>query len=321
MLDALADLKKYVEELKREVDSYIYSRVEGRADSDIILRVVRGGKRLRPILLLMVFKALNGKEVKRALDVACALELAHNASLTHDDVIDGDLRRRGKPSLWRQVGIGKAVIEGHRIINLAFQIALDEGMEIARIFLRAWDRASSGVLRELMHRDLPTKTLYMRIIREKTASLFEAAAESGALLAGASPDAVKAAKRYGDKVGVAYQLADDYVDIVRGRLSLRFPIILYQRIEERLRQAFISLRLRRFSALFKLFSARIDWERFLLDELVKALRDASRTVDEMGVEEPHKSYLREFPLYCVNSMLAEVGVDLRKLLRRRRSNG
>jgi len=308
----LTSLEEYVKELRKEIEEHLVREIALRKSSRVIAETLKGGKRLRPILLMLVFDSVGGKNRKRALDVACALELAHNASLTHDDIIDWDIERRGKPSLWRQVGISKAIIEGHRIINLAFQIALDEGVEIARVFLKAWDRASNGVLEELLHRELPTKTLYMRIIKEKTASLFEAAAESGAIIAGASPKLKELYRKYGESIGVAYQLADDYVDIVRGRLSLRFPIIMYQRLEEKFRQALISLRLKRLSSLLKLLSPRIDWRKFLVNEMIKAIKDSWKLVNEMNLREPYRSYLREFPLYCVNSMLREVGLSFKK---------
>jgi len=86
---------------------------------------------------LTVFKALGGIEYQKALDVAVALELAHSASLVHDDIVYRDRYRRGDASLWAQVGAGKAILQGHRIIMFAFQIVLDIGEETTRIFVRA----------------------------------------------------------------------------------------------------------------------------------------------------------------------------------------
>lgn len=304
LITALA-LEEYVEALRRQVDFHLYKKIRGRADEKVIASVLRRGKRLRPVLLMMVFNALGGRDVERALDVACALELAHNASLAHDDVIDGDFERRGRPSLWRRIGVGRAVIEGHRIINMAFQITLEEGLDIARIFLKAWDRSSSGVLNELLSKEPPSKLLYMRIIKEKTASLFEAAAESGALIAGVPKRVVELARKYGEWVGVAYQLADDYVDTVKGKPFSRFPLIVIERLEEKLKHLSINLKLRKRFSISSIISPKVDWERFLVDELKKAIASAKAVVSEMGVEEPHRTYLRRFPGYCVKSMLSE----------------
>ena len=299
-------LEKYIESIRDKVNSCLYRRILSRHDGEIIASVVRNGKRLRPILLVMIFNALGGRDVERALEVACALELAHNASLAHDDVIDGDVERRGRPSLWRRMGVGRTIIEGHRIINMAFQITLEEGIDIARIFLEAWDRASSGVLKELMNKDLPSKKLYLRIIREKTASLFEAASESGAILAGASREVVEVARRYGEYVGIAYQLADDYVDTLKGRLSLRSPLFILERLEEKFREAFLALRLNRSLPALRLLAPRIDWRGFLLEEMRRYVALAREAAGKMGVEEPHRSYLSRFPTYCVNQMLSEL---------------
>ncbi len=304
-LASALSLEEYIVALRERVEARLYEIIGGRADRDVLMEVVREGKRLRPILLMMVFHALGGRNEEKALEVACALELAHNASLTHDDVIDGDMTRRGRPSLWRRLGIGRAVIEGHRIINMAFQITLKEGIEVSKIFLKAWDRASSGVLNEIMFREPTSKKLYLSIIREKTASLFEAAAESGALIAEAPPRVVELARRYGEQVGIAYQLADDYVDIVKKSSILRLPILFMERLEEKLKLAYISLRFARRLNLKELLAPRMDWKRFLVEEIRNSVRNARSIVDEMGLEEPHRTYLKKFPAYCVNSMLAE----------------
>jgi len=307
VFEGLEELEEYLGKLRRAFNLHMYKKVRSNLDSGIADNIISGGKRLRPLLLLLVFKAFNGKDFEKALDVASALELAHNASLTHDDIIDVDFERRGKPTLWRQIGIGRALIEGHRLINLAFQIALSEGLEIAKIFLEAWDRASNGVLKELMHRELPGKTLYLRIIKEKTASLFEAAAECGALIAGASPELIKQVKKYGEKVGIAYQLADDYVDIIKGRFSIRSHLVFYNRFEEKIRQIMLAVKLKAPLPLRSLLAPRIDWKKFLVEEIVKNISEAKKIVKDLDLVEPEKTYLKRFPEYCVYSMLREAG--------------
>lgn len=306
VFEDMEELEQYLGKLRGEFNLHIFKKVRSNLDFGVIEKIVSGGKRLRPLLLLLVFKALRGRDLEKALDVASALELAHNASLTHDDIIDVDFERRGKPTLWRQIGIGRALIEGHRLINLAFQIALNEGLDIAKIFLEAWDRASNGVLKELMHRDLPGKALYLRIIREKTASLFEAAAECGALIAGASPEIIQQAKKYGEKVGIAYQLADDYVDILKGRLSLRTHLVFYNRFEEKIRQIMLAIKLRTAPSLRTLLAPKIDWKNFLVEEITNNIKEAKKIIEGMDLHEPEKTYLKKFPEYCVYSMLREV---------------
>lgn len=303
----MEELEEYLRKLREDFNMHMYKKVKINLDSTIAENIMSGGKRLRPLLLLLVFKAFNGRDFEKALEVASALELAHSASLTHDDIIDVDFDRRGKPTLWRQVGIGRALIEGHRLINLAFRIALSEGLDIARIFLDAWDRASNGVLRELAHRDLPGKTLYLRIINEKTAALFEAAAECGALIAGASSELVRQAKKYGEKVGIAYQLADDYVDIIKGRFSIRSHLVFYNRFEEKIRQIMLAIKLRKAPPMGSLLAPKIDWKKFLLEEMAKNINEAKKIIKDLDLAEPERTYLKRFPEYCVYSMLREAG--------------
>ncbi|MEM1891530.1 MAG: polyprenyl synthetase family protein, partial [Nitrososphaerota archaeon] len=109
---AWTDLLKYVETARAEIDRKLLEKINNRSDRIVIKNVLSGGKRLRPVLLLLAYDTLGGKDRDAALDVACALELAHNASLIHDDIIDGDIERRGKPALWRQIGVVNAIIQG-----------------------------------------------------------------------------------------------------------------------------------------------------------------------------------------------------------------
>ncbi|MEM2216737.1 MAG: polyprenyl synthetase family protein [Nitrososphaerota archaeon] len=306
VFEDLGTLKEYVEKTRREFNLHLYKKIKNGVSPDIIEKVILGGKRLRPILLLTVFKALNGNNLQRALDVACALELAHKASLAHDDIVDVDFERRGRPTLWREVGIGRALIEGHKIINLAFRMALNEGVEIAKIFLNTWNRASNGALTELMNKELPGQILYMKIIKEKTASLFEAAAECGALIAGAPRQIIQDFKNYGEKVGMAYQLADDYVDIIRGTFSLRSHILFYNRLEEKIRQIMTSIKLGRPASLKSILSPKIDWRELLIKEISKNIREAQKIVERMDIAEPYKTYLKKFPEYCIYMMFNEV---------------
>ena len=115
------ELRELLEGLRRDLEHHLLRRIDSRSDRFLIQKALLGGKRLRPLLLLVTFKALGGRDYEKALDVACALELAHSASLVHDDILDLDYRRRGELSLWRHIGVGKALLQGHRIINFAFE--------------------------------------------------------------------------------------------------------------------------------------------------------------------------------------------------------
>ncbi|MEM4287377.1 MAG: polyprenyl synthetase family protein [Candidatus Caldarchaeum sp.] len=293
--------------LREDLEKNLRVKLADRPDRFLIERAVAGGKRLRPLLLLTVFKALNGLEYQKALDVAVALELAHSASLVHDDIIDLDKTRRGVQSLWYQIGMGKAVLQGHRIINMAFDIALNIGVEIARIFIDAWDRASKGVLDEVLNKAALTDRIYMMMIREKTASLFEAAAHAGAVLAGADEGTVALMRRYGLEVGTAYQLADDLVEsyVKKKRGGLMY---VSQEVRDRFLHILIASKTGSLRNVFRAVAPVTPDEDFLKRQMVERLRSAVRIARELkAAQTPYKELLQHLPMYFVKQMISEAG--------------
>jgi geranylgeranyl pyrophosphate synthase len=215
------DFAKFVEEARSDIESALQQRIAGRDDGGLLREMLEGGKRLRAILCILSFRTCGGKEedYENVLDVAAAVELGHCASLCHDDIVDRDLRRRGKPSLWVEEGVPEALMAGHRAISLGLQISLTHGREIAETFLEAWDRSLRGGLKEVKTRKRQKLTTaeYLDIITEKTASLFSAAAKVGSQVAGASRELQKLMDEYGEAVGVAYQMADDLSELHEGK--------------------------------------------------------------------------------------------------------
>ncbi len=317
MGQGLTELEETVDRLRREVDLHIERRLIDQPNRRLVRSVLEGGKRLRPVFLMLVFEVLGGENREMALDVAYALELAHNASLVHDDVIDLDLVRRGRPALWRRIGIGRAVIEGHRIINAAFSTALEKGVEIAKIFIEAWDRASMGVLEEIISTRSPSEMFYLRLIENKTGSLFAAAAESAAVCANSPPELRAALKKYGLLVGTVYQLADDTVDLVRRRSVPISLSLLLRRLEDSFARAVIALRTGSFRDVLRYVRVPRNDMRFFAELMERKLREIDELVDGLPLSPEGKEKLKLFPRYCVREMLKEGGlrVDEVQLLR------
>ncbi len=292
-------------QLKLDLERNLHQKISRRPDRFLIEKVVSGGKRLRPLLLLAVFKALGGEGYQKALDVAVALELAHSASLVHDDIIDLDKKRRGNPSLWCQIGMLKAIIQGHRIINLAFEIALNIGVEIARIFVDTWERASKGVLTEVLNRAVFTDRIYMFMVKEKTASLFEAAAHAGALLAGADAETTELMKRYGSDVGTAYQLADDLAEIYMKKKRGAFMYVL-QDIRDRFIHMMVAAGTGTSKGIFKAITPASPSEDFLKKQIVAKIKSAIKIAKSPQIPEtPYKYLLQKIPIYFVKQMFGE----------------
>ncbi|SIS64995.1 polyprenyl synthetase family protein [Phaeovulum vinaykumarii] len=173
-----------------------------------------GGKRLRPMLTLAAAN-LCGYTGRYHVHLAATVEFIHTATLLHDDVVDESQQRRGRPTanlLWDNKS---SVLCGDYLFARSFQLMTETGnMRVLEILSNASATISEGeVLQLTAARDLATtEEIYLKVVRGKTAALFSAATEVGAVIAGASDEQVRALYTYGDALGVAFQIVDDYLD-------------------------------------------------------------------------------------------------------------
>ncbi len=182
---------------------------------------VLGGKRIRGCLLFMVGDILGGS-FGSALPRAVAVELIHSASLIHDDFVDQDTTRRNLPSVWTVEGSRKAVLLGDLIFASAIAMMSDLSREDGLAVSRAIALVSKGAYTErldprMLAKEIETdrfdNKIYGKIISLKTGILFGTACQLGAISAGAGDDLQKSLFEYGLKIGEAYQMADDIVEI------------------------------------------------------------------------------------------------------------
>jgi octaprenyl-diphosphate synthase len=174
-----------------------------------------GGKRLRPLLALLSGGA-TGSLGARHLDLAVIVELIHLATLVHDDIMDDAERRRSQPTVNARWGNSLSVLLGDVLFSHALNLSTDfDDLHISRTIARTATEVCSGEMIQTQRRfDLQlSRDEYFRIIRMKTGSLFSCAAELGAFLSGASPEVVSRMKDFGQKIGTAYQIYDDCLDI------------------------------------------------------------------------------------------------------------
>ncbi len=175
--------------------------------------VAAGGKRLRPIVTIAAAHAAGGA-TQSTYALAAAVEFIHTATLLHDDVVDESDLRRGKPAAKSVWGNSASILVGDFQFARAFTLMVDTGdMEILRILSEDSTVIAEGEVRQLAAQgrlDLPTEE-YLAIIEAKTAALFEAAAEAGALSAGGAEYA-EALAAYGKNLGLAFQIIDDALD-------------------------------------------------------------------------------------------------------------
>jgi len=179
--------------------------------------VEAGGKRLRPLMVLLTANALGypARDKTEHLDLAAIIEFIHTATLLHDDVVDMSSLRRGRPTANAQWGNAPSVLVGDFLYSRAFQMMVSIGsMEVMAILANTTNVISEGEVQQLVNAKNPdvTEDNYYQVIDKKTAILFAAACEVAAVLAGATNEQRLALQNYGRKVGVAFQLVDDALD-------------------------------------------------------------------------------------------------------------
>jgi len=175
-----------------------------------------GGKRVRPALLLLVAKALaNGKETPHTLEMAAVVEFIHTATLLHDDVVDESTLRRGRETANAAFGNAASVLVGDFLYSRAFQMMVaPNDLRIMQILSDATNTIAEGEVLQLlnMHDPEVNEESYLQVIRYKTAKLFEASSELGAILTKASDAEREQAAAFGRHIGTAFQLMDDLLD-------------------------------------------------------------------------------------------------------------
>jgi octaprenyl-diphosphate synthase len=181
-----------------------------------------GGKRLRPMLTLASARLFGGGQ-DHQIAYAAAVEFMHTATLLHDDVVDDSDRRRGKPAARLVWGNPASVLVGDYLLGQAFVMMVEaRDLDALAVMSRASATIAEGEVFQLAKtRDLKTSTEdYFAVIRAKTATLFEAATEVGAMAGGADAASRAAMKKYGHELGIAFQLVDDVLDFGKGTGAL-----------------------------------------------------------------------------------------------------
>ncbi len=173
-----------------------------------------GGKRIRPVLVLLIANAYGYRGVAHH-ELAAVVEFIHTATLLHDDVVDESSMRRGRQTANALFGNAASVLVGDFLYSRAFQMMVGlNNMRVMQILSDATNVIAEGEVLQLLNMHDPdvTQDSYLKVIESKTAKLFEAAAQLGALVSGASDAQVDAAGEYGRSLGTAFQLIDDVLD-------------------------------------------------------------------------------------------------------------
>jgi len=200
-----------------QVDAVIAQRLSSEValiDQIAHYIVHAGGKRMRPKLVLLFANALGFSGTAR-FELAAVVEFIHTATLLHDDVVDESSLRRGKPTANALFGNAASVLVGDFLYSRAFQMMVSvNSLRVLDVLAEATNVIAEGEVLQLMNMHDPDITVesYLRVIRFKTAKLFEASARLGAVLANATPEIEEACAAYGRALGTAFQLIDDVLD-------------------------------------------------------------------------------------------------------------
>lgn len=201
----------------REVDRLIAQRLASGVPlvGEVAQYIISaGGKRLRPGILLLMCGAL-GYDAPQRFNMAAVVEFIHTATLLHDDVVDDSTLRRGRATANEVFGNPASVLVGDFLYSRAFQMMVESGnMRIMQTLADATNVIAEGEVMQLvnMHDASLDEAGYLRVIRSKTAKLFEASTRLAAILAGCPPALEQACAEYGQALGTAFQVIDDVLD-------------------------------------------------------------------------------------------------------------
>jgi geranylgeranyl diphosphate synthase type I len=234
MSEVIEILKKYSESIDHEIEEAI-STVNPKALRDSSVHLISaGGKKIRPSLAVLSCQAVGGKS-EYALKTAAAIELIHTFSLIHDDIMDKDDMRRGEPSVHVLWGEPMAILAGDTLFSKAFEMVIQTKIndssykrvnEALAVVVDSCIKICEGQACDMSFEEKfdVKESEYMNMIYKKTAALIAAATKAGAIMGGGNPEQVEALSEYGRLIGLAFQIQDDYLDVVSDAESLGKPV-------------------------------------------------------------------------------------------------
>ena len=318
MYDENLDLKGFFDSSLVDVEDKITDTIKDEKIRDIL----KGGKRLRSLLVQLSFKACTeGKEEQhhydKMLEGTVSIELAHGASLVHDDIIDKDSERRGKPAFHIKEGIANALLVGHKMLTTGFDIALSHGREVAKLYVDSWNEVVTGEIDEVNFNKENGKSKlskselfdsYRRIIDLKTAVLFSSACKSGVLEANMSGDILRVFGDYGREIGLAYQLADDLVDLENGEMLDSVILPLLNQINDK-KSKMNFLKKREIKKVFEKNKGEI--KKYYFEEIKKHIENAEElSKSDLIPNSAYKKLLCQAPSYVINKMLKDINMTV-----------
>ena len=194
--------------------------------------IVNGGKRLRPFMVLKSCEILGGK-LKNAMPAASAVEMIHNFTLVHDDIMDNDEIRHGVPTVHKKFGMPIAILAGDVLFSKAYQIISDSDLpaksssELVSKLAKACVDVCEGQLFDIKMAEtkkIPSQANYIKMIEKKTAALFDVSCSMGAICAHANRKDVSNLSSFGKNLGIAFQITDDLIGVMGDPKVTKKPV-------------------------------------------------------------------------------------------------
>ena len=219
----------------KEVNRYLATQLKGSPtqlyDAASYL-IVNGGKRLRPFLVMKSCELLNGK-IKNAMPAASAVEMIHNFTLVHDDIMDNDEIRHGVPTVHKKFGMPIAILAGDVLFSKAYQVLSNTNLSskasnelISRLAKACVDVCEGQLLdiRMAESKKIPSQANYIKMIEKKTAALFDVSCAMGAICANSKRGDITKLSSFGKNLGIAFQITDDLIGVMGDPKITRKPV-------------------------------------------------------------------------------------------------
>ena len=306
------NLNDYYKDVKAEFQIHLKREIskEPKDIAPLIEKGVGEGKQLRPILCRLVSDTLDG-DAHSAFECGMALELIHSGTLIHDDWFDGDTFRREAPALWKELGSRTAVLIADLMVatgSMHGAISLATGRSLAR----CGRKLTEGALADFTDKKNYSESVYLDRIKRKTGALYSAAAELGALV---SPriDLAPQMHKFGETVGIMYQITDDYLDLLNsiitktaiGDLALGIPTLPVTRLSRHpeYKEA-IDIFIRTGKADKIIEKVKIEDAQNVFEELISPWQEMSRKYLEDVPDSQNKVLLEQVPMSFANELIA-----------------
>jgi len=233
-MEVMDILKKYSKSIDDEIIASLRTidPLRLREASDHLIKA--GGKKLRPVLVILSCNSVGGRN-EDAFKTAASMELIHTFSLIHDDIMDKDEMRRGKPSVHKLWGEPMAILAGDTLFSKAFDTVLqtdvthidaDKVVDALKTVVDSCIKICEGQALDITFEGKldVNEEEYMTMIYKKTAALISAATKAGAILGGGNEEQINALSEYGRLIGLAFQIQDDYLDVVSDEEDIGKPV-------------------------------------------------------------------------------------------------